>query len=228
MADRPGGTAARRLRVVPTTKKGPSKRLQQGAKSRDEILDAAMRMMSVRGFDGTSIADIARESGLPNSSIYWHFNSKAGILAAVMERGAERFFADVAPQPLQPDDTPAVYLRRRVRESAEVFATHPEFWRLFVLLMLSNDNPDVTEIVQRVRDHGRGSLHTLVATAYSASGQEVALRVADAIADFALAGFDGTFLAMQTCPQRSVERLVDQVAESLIHLAGRTLAESST
>ena len=63
---------------MPTTKKGPSKRLLQGAKSRDEILDAAMRMMSVRGFDGTSVADIARESGLPNSSIYWHFNSKAG------------------------------------------------------------------------------------------------------------------------------------------------------
>ncbi|HEY5857165.1 MAG TPA: hypothetical protein VIW24_24810 [Aldersonia sp.] len=79
------------------------------------------------------------------------------------------------------------------------------------------ENPDVTEIV-------------LVATAYSASRQELAIRVADEFADFALAGFDGTFLAMQTGPERSVESLVDQVAESLIYLADRDLvdAESST
>ena len=82
--------------------------------------------------------------------------------------------------------------------------------------------------MQRVRDHGRVSLHSYVATAYGGSGQELAIRVADEVADFALAGFDGMFLAMQTTPQRSVERLVDQVAESLIYLADRALVESST
>lgn len=64
----------------------------QGERPREEILDVASWMMSTRGFEGTSVADIARELGLPNSLIYWHFNSRAGILAAVMERGAERFF----------------------------------------------------------------------------------------------------------------------------------------
>ena len=135
-----------------------------------------------------------------------------------MERGAERFFADVAPQPLQPDDTPAVYLRRRVRESAEVFATHPEFWRLFVLLMLSNDNPDVTEIVQRVRDHGRGSLQrswrppTAPPVRRWRSGSQTNPRLRARRIRRHVSGDAGL-------PQRSVERLVDQVAESLIHLA---------
>ena len=211
VADRPGGTAARRLRVVPTTKKGPSKRLQQGAKSRDEILDAAMRMMSVRGFDGTSIADIARESGLPNSSIYWHFNSKAGILAAVMERGAERFFADVAPQPLpagrHPGRLPAPQVARvgrGVRDTSRVLAT-------VLLLMLSNDNPDVTEIVQRVRDHGRGSLHARgdrlqrLRSGGGAQGRRRNRRLRARRIRRHLSG-DADL------PQRSVERLVDQVA----------------
>ena len=51
--------------------------------------------MAARGYSGTSVSDIARESGLPASSIYWHFASKTGVLTAVMERGAARFFGDL-------------------------------------------------------------------------------------------------------------------------------------
>lgn len=48
----------------------------------------ASRLMATRGYDGTSISALAKSSGLPASSIYWHFGSKEGVLKAVMERGA--------------------------------------------------------------------------------------------------------------------------------------------
>ena len=51
--------------------------------------------MATSGYAATSISDIRRACGLPPSSIYWHFGSKEGVLAAVMERGAERFFAAI-------------------------------------------------------------------------------------------------------------------------------------
>lgn len=209
---------------MPTNKNSPNKRLLQGARSREEILDAAERMMSVRGYDGTSVADIARESGLPNSSIYWHFNSKAGIIAAVMERGAERFFARVAPRPVQPGDTPRAYLRRMLRHSSDAYAQHPEFWRLFVLLLLSNHNPDIATIIDRVRARGREALRGVLAAAYSGEGEQAAARVADALADFALASFDGAFLGIQASPAPATERIVDQLADSLVFLAGGMLA----
>lgn len=208
--------------MSPTKK--PNKRLEQGARSREEILDVASRLMAARGYDGTSIADIARESGLPNSSIYWHFSSKAGIVAAVMERGAERFFSDTAPTPLLDDDTPSTYLHRTLLADSEIYARHPEFWRLFVLLLLSNDNPEVSAIVRRVRKHGRDAIRRIVITAYGGQG-DAATKAGDAVADFALAGFDGLFLAMQASTKAPRRQLIAQLADSLVELGDRVLRD---
>ncbi|UOT03726.1 TetR/AcrR family transcriptional regulator [Rhodococcus opacus] len=204
---------------MPPAAKRPNKRMAQGARSRDEILDAASRMMATRGFEGTSVADIARESGLPNSSIYWHFNSKAGILAAVMERGAERFFADVRPSPALPDETPDAHLHRALRGVGEVFVAHPEFLRLFVILLLGNESDDIREIVHRVRERGRQSLNILLQATLGPWGEATAARVSDRIVDFALAGFDGAFLALQAGSPTSHETLMSQLADSVMELA---------
>ena len=39
--------------------------------------------------------DRCRQDGIPMSSVYHYFGSKDRILLAVMERGADRFFADL-------------------------------------------------------------------------------------------------------------------------------------
>jgi AcrR family transcriptional regulator len=209
---------------VSTSAKEPSrkrvnKRLAQGARSRGEILDAAARLMSSRGYEGTSVSEIAQESGLPNSSIYWHFNSKAGILAAVMERGAERFFADVAPTPAEPGETPEEHLHRAFQRIGAVFTEHPQFLRLFVLLLLGSESDEVSAIVERVRERGRQSLLSQLVTAFRPWGEEIGREVGERIADFALAGFDGAFLAVQAGSATSHSRLMAQLADSLIRLA---------
>lgn len=203
---------------MPTTK---NKRLAQGERSRDEILDAASQLMARRGYEGTSVADIARESGLPNSSIYWHFQSKQGILAAVMERGAERFFGDVRPTPPEEGEEPEEHLRRSFDRIGKVFRAHPDFLRLFVLLLLSNEDEGVGDIVRRVRERGRASLRAQVAESLSPWGTQVATAVSERIADFALAGFDGAFLALQANSPTSHDTLLEQLADSLVALAAR-------
>src|SRR6476620_6213468 len=73
----------------------PTKKQQQGEQSRALILDATERLMATRGYAATSISDIRKACGLPPRSLYWHFGSKEGVLAAVMQRGADRFFAAI-------------------------------------------------------------------------------------------------------------------------------------
>lgn len=206
------------------TSKPLNKRRIQGERSREEILDVASRMMSVRGYDGTSIAAIAHESGLPNSSIYWHFTSKSGILAAVMERGAERFFVDVAPGAREPDAAPIENLRRGLRHTSTAIVGHPEFLRLYILLQLSNQDERILPIVERVRARGRENLHALIAHAYAERGPDVADAVAEATVDFALSTFDGAFLALQVGAPTTHERLMDQLADALAGLGDAELA----
>lgn len=195
------------------------KRVEQGAASREEILDAAERLMGIRGYDGTSIATISRESGLPNSSIYWHFNSKAGVVAAVMERGAQRFFTTVAPTEPEPDESPGAYVHRHLLASLKVAMTQSQFWRLLVLLLLSNDNPDVTAIVQQVRGRARTLLREVLQKGYAGSGKQNAENVADALTDYLLAAYDGILLAIQADSQPSPELLAAQLARSVVALA---------
>ena len=70
-----------------------NRRLEQGRRSKEEILDAASRIMSQRGFEGTSIAAISKETGLPKRSLYWHLDTEADNLAAGMGRESRRLNA---------------------------------------------------------------------------------------------------------------------------------------
>ena len=53
---------------------------------RDEIIGAALRCFSTRGFQRTSMADIIAESGLSAGAIYGHFAGKKELFSAVAGR----------------------------------------------------------------------------------------------------------------------------------------------
>ena len=61
-----------------------------------QILDAAERLVQVRGFNGFSYADVARELGITKAALHYHFASKADLGDALIDRYAERFFDALA------------------------------------------------------------------------------------------------------------------------------------
>ena len=64
-----------------------------GEQSRERILDAATEVATERGYDGTTISLVSKKSGLPPTSIYWHFADKDDLIAAVIERSFARWLA---------------------------------------------------------------------------------------------------------------------------------------
>jgi AcrR family transcriptional regulator len=57
---------------------------------RAAILDAALRVWARRGFDGTSVAEVAREAGLTKGTLYLYFPSKQALLEATLRRHSLR------------------------------------------------------------------------------------------------------------------------------------------
>lgn len=202
-----------------------NRRLAQGRRSKEEILDAASRIMSQRGYEGTSIAAISKETGLPNSSIYWHFESKSAILAAVMERGASRFFEATGLGPAI-DAPPAERLRIALQSAGDSLEQNEEFLRLLLLLLLSNDMPEVAPVVASVRAEGRERLRLTLESAYSPLGDAVAREVSDRLVDFALATFDGLFIAAQFDHALVLRQGLDRMAASIDALATPIIAAS--
>ncbi|RJX24372.1 MAG: TetR/AcrR family transcriptional regulator [Dethiobacter sp.] len=58
-----------------------------GKNKREEILDEASKLFKKKGFNGTSMQDIANEVGILKGSIYYYFNSKNEIFREVLNKG---------------------------------------------------------------------------------------------------------------------------------------------
>jgi AcrR family transcriptional regulator len=195
----------------------------QGESSRELILDVTERLMGSRGYAATSISDICKACGLPASSIYWHFGSKEGVLAAVMERGATRFFAAIPPR----DD--ATDVGDQVTATARLLAQHPDFLRLFYLLSLErSDDPAVATLVRRVRDTAIAGFRDAIAALLPAGAPAArAARVVDELTAIAVALSDGVFIADHLEPDTTdVEGMYRRLFQAVSLLLPILLEES--
>jgi len=61
------------------------KRTRRGPQTRKLILDASLNLFSRRGFARTTVRDIARQAGITDAAIYYHFDSKRELLEALVE-----------------------------------------------------------------------------------------------------------------------------------------------
>lgn len=49
------------------------------------ILEAVLSLAVTTGYEGTTMAEVARVSGLPIGSVYWHFENKEQLFAALID-----------------------------------------------------------------------------------------------------------------------------------------------
>ena len=59
---------------------------ERSEKSRQQILDAALKLFSHNGYGATSVRDIAEEAGLSKGNVYHHFPDKETIFRGLLER----------------------------------------------------------------------------------------------------------------------------------------------
>src|SRR5258708_34377588 len=61
-----------------------------GQERRQQLLDIGRRLFAERGFEGTSIEEIAAQAGGSKPVVYEHFGGKEGLYAVVVDREVER------------------------------------------------------------------------------------------------------------------------------------------
>jgi len=75
--------------------KRPVGGLAKGRKTRETIVDRAMRIAAREGLGALSIGPLAKELKMSKSGLFVHFGSKEKLEAAVLERAADIFFGQV-------------------------------------------------------------------------------------------------------------------------------------
>jgi len=187
---------------------------RRGTRSREAVLDAAERLMAEQGYEAATIAALVEQAGVPASSIYHYFGSKEGVLLAVMERGAGRFFGSL-PE-LESEGTPAALLAATVEVTSSALERHPDFLRLLVVLAaqpVETDASEVRRVVNRVRNEALVQLRARMEVAFGVAAES---RDADQLARFTLAAFDGAFIAWQSDPQVRLADLLRHLPAALI------------
>ena len=187
---------------------------RRGLKSRELVLDAAERVMAEHGFEAATLARVVTEAGIPMSSVYHYFGSKERILLAVMERGADRFFADLPDLDRRPG-RPAQHLARVVSATVRTLQRHPDFLRLLIVFAVqppAAGEGEIQAVVRRIREHALELLRAQIAAAF---GDDPRSPVTDLLARFALAAIDGAFVACQADRTASLEQLLQPLAAAL-------------
>jgi AcrR family transcriptional regulator len=98
---------------------------------RDRLLLVAVELFNQRGYDGTSMEDLAGRLGISKSAIYHHVSSKEALLGLAVDRALDRLFA-VADEVTAQGAPAAERLRRLVRSSVEVLVDELPFVTLLL------------------------------------------------------------------------------------------------
>ncbi|MCC5032996.1 TetR/AcrR family transcriptional regulator [Streptomyces sp. WAC 00631] len=72
-ASSPGGRRGRRVRMT-------------GKERREQLLDIGRALFAEKGFEGTSVEEIAAKAGVSKPVVYEHFGGKEGLYAVVVDR----------------------------------------------------------------------------------------------------------------------------------------------
>ncbi len=120
------------------------KRTRKGPRTRQQILDASLRLFSKKGFARTTVRDIAQQAGITDAAIYYHFQSKRELLEALVEergfvhslQNLERLAADF---PLQQT------MLWMARGAINIMDANRDFLRLIIMEGLGGDTAAVEQ-----------------------------------------------------------------------------------
>ena len=116
--------------------------------TRHSLLDAAELLFQTRGVSRTSLNDIARLAGTSRGAIYWHFQDKADLFNAMMERVTlplEQAFESLGKGRESP---PLEQIRHAMHHALHRIATHEQTRRV---LEVATQKVEYVDELQAVR-----------------------------------------------------------------------------
>jgi TetR/AcrR family transcriptional regulator, transcriptional repressor for nem operon len=189
-----------------TTAPAPSQpRRQPPDVRREQILDAAERVLLRRGLTAATMADVAEAASVAKGTVYLYFDSKAQLLAGLRARYFERFAAMLGDHPGagRPGPGVAARIQRLVAASYDfALANHQLHHVLFHQAGFGERDAFA---------RARAVMAELIEAGVKAGELDVAEP--DLATDFLLHGLHGILVAATHRPRSERRRLVSGVTE---------------
>lgn len=92
-----------------------------------QLLDIAMRLFAQRGYDGTSLRDIAEEAQITKAALYYHFPNKEALYQHIVLDAIQSLYDRVVVA-VAAAETATEKIRTFMLTSAEIYAEAPAKW----------------------------------------------------------------------------------------------------
>jgi AcrR family transcriptional regulator len=195
-----------------------SRRKKQGAQSRLRILEATFELAHELGYQGTSISKVVQRSGLPASSVYWHFADKDALFAAMIQHSFEQWRARLPRwAPPARGASRRDELANRIRSAIASIATNPEFWRLGLLLSLQRQPVErrARQLFKHIRRRVIANMAAFWQHVLPRGHRRRAPGLPEALARITMATADGLFVSAQIDNDCDYELFADLLADML-------------
>ena len=104
---------------------------QEAQATRSHILDTAELVFEQRGVSGTSLHEIAKAAGVTRGAIYWHFEDKADLFNAMMERATMPLEEGGGVRGFEKSDQTLAQMRDGLVAVLRQVVTDPQMKRVF-------------------------------------------------------------------------------------------------
>ncbi|MEU9047635.1 MULTISPECIES: helix-turn-helix domain-containing protein [unclassified Kitasatospora] len=153
-----------------------TERILEPRSRRERLLTAATRLFAEHGYAAVTLEDTGTAVGIAGQSIYNHFSSKHDILAAAMNRSAERLWFDLTEVLASARDQ-AHALCLLAQRYARFALAHPHLVTLIVTETEHLQDDDRKRTVQTQRDYIDEWLHLMRAVHPAMPPAEARVRV---------------------------------------------------
>lgn len=122
---------------------------EEALATRDLILDTAERVFQRHGVSRTSLQEIAQQAGLTRGAIYWHFQNKADVFDAMLQRVTLPMVAKLNGQSKNGVQDPLGHLRQNIVAVFHQIVHDLQVRRVFEI---ASHQVEYTDELQAVRD----------------------------------------------------------------------------
>jgi TetR/AcrR family transcriptional regulator, transcriptional repressor for nem operon len=162
--------------------------------TREQIVQAGLKCLTTKGFNGVGVQDITDAAGVPKGSFYNHFESKEALGAEIVER----YGADKRRRELLTDKSiPPLERLRRHYERLTTLCVDARFERGCILgnfsAELSNQSEVIRESLRRLYERWTKDVEATIAEAQDQGAVSKALTAVE-LAGFLLDAYEGALL----------------------------------
>ena len=119
--------------------------------TRTQLLEAALKVFSEKGYAATRLSEIAEEANVTRGAIYWHFGNKRELFIALFKERVDPFFdaiKDIVDEELSPlqkiEKILTVFLNKLQCDQEFIANQHLDFMEM----KMRKDMPEIQEYMQ--------------------------------------------------------------------------------